>query len=370
MRYSLISTIKKIIRPIATPFLVFSFKAFVSRQKIRKRCQNSTLAKWNESGQKVPCQYCGSKNVKAFYRISLDDGFGLFDKNGDSLKLYYGTWIPEFIWNCFGIIRSSYLKYSFNELKKDLDLNYLRCEDCDLIFQNYPHESGFLDEYYRKYYRRIGGKLYGRAESLDAHHIKWKELVASHFLRIANLPLSSKVLDVGCAEGCFCWAINNSGMEAYGIDPAEPMINYAKKVLKLKNVKCSDYHKFSYAPESFDAVHCFHVLEHILDIDSILKSMYFHLKPNGILSLSVPCVDWAKNEDDFGLILCFDHIFIFSEKWFRSHLPKYGFEIFKVIKSSFDLKKYGYDHPGQEFSVTPWGDVRGGIYIFARKKTK
>ena len=342
------------------------FNVFLS-QLILNKWKNSTLASWNNNGIPPLCHHCESNNVIEFQHRMINDGFGIFDKNMITLSLYYGTWIPKYFWNRNPDLRTTYLNRSFGVLKDILDIQYLRCQDCVLIMQNYPHDSVFLEQYYGVFYRRIGGEVFGRAEIPEAIHLKWKSLVASYFIDVSNLSLHSKILDVGCAEGCFLLAMNKHDMQSYGIDPAEPMINYARDILGLDNVKSSVYSRSCYEPNFFDAINCFHVFEHILELEPTLQTMHYHLKIGGGLLISVPCVDLAENVEDLNLILAHDHIYVFSEKWFQKNLPKFGFEVLQSKKTSFNLDDYGDNYPGREFDVAPHGDVRGGISIFARK---
>jgi len=357
--------VKRIVRSVINFLITSGVRvcfALVLSRLIRKKWQTSTLAQWNKRNELLSCFFCHSDHVRWFQRASLVNGFSLFDKNATSLSLYYGLWIPESIWNWnrIGILRPSYLGCALNLLKKEpiSYVDYLRCQQCDVVFHNYPHETRFINEHYRRYYRRVGGKLFGRANSPNDYHVRWKELVASQFLKIANLSLSARILDVGCAEGCFCLALGKMGMEAYGIDPAEPMIHYANDVLSLENVKCGIYDEAAYEPEYFDAIHCFHVLEHILNIDTILRAMHLHLKPAGMLALSVPSVDLARKDADFDRVLGFDHIYSFSEKWFETYLPRYGFTILEIFQSPFNMEELGPDNPGKEFNVSEIGDPR------------
>jgi len=363
--------VRSVINFLVTSGVKVSFTLVLSRL-IRKKWQRSTLAQWNKRSELLSCFFCRADHVRWFKTTRLVNGFSLFDKNATSLCWYYGFWIPDWIWNWnrISILRSSYLGCVLNLLKDEPSsyVDYLTCQQCDVVFQNYPHESRFINEHYRRYYRRVGGKLFGRAYSPDDYHVRWKELVASQFLKITQLPISAKILDVGCAEGCFCLALRKMGMEAYGIDPSEPMVNYANDVLSLEKIKCGTYDESTYEPECFDAIHCFHVLEHILNIDTILRAMHLHLKPAGMLALSVPSVDLAKQDADFDRVLGFDHVYSFSKKWFEINLPRYGFTILEIIQSPFNMEELGPDNPGKEFNVSEIGDVPGRLYALVRKQ--
>ena len=209
--------------------------------------------------------------------------------------------------------------------------------------------------------------MFGRADFPGKVHLKMNSLVASYFIDVSNLSLHSKILDVGCAEGCFLLAINKHDMQSYGIDPAEPMIKYARDILGLDNVKSSVYSQSCYEPNFFDAINCFHVFEHILELEHTLQTMHYHLKIGGGLLISVPCVDLAENVEDLNLMLGHDHIYVFSEKWFQKNLPKFGFEVLQSKKTSFNLDDYGDNYPGREFDVGPHGNRRGELSVFSIK---
>jgi 2-polyprenyl-3-methyl-5-hydroxy-6-metoxy-1,4-benzoquinol methylase len=344
------------------------FKIVLTRL-IKQRWRSSTIAKWNENNKKAPCHYCFSEETAEFNKIYIDSAFGLFDKNKNSLSLYYGTWIPQLIWDYLGVLRVNYIKkvsHNLGDIQKN-KVFYLDCQKCGIIFQNYPHKQVNISNYYDKYYRRQSGSTFGRADSSGSGHVKLKELIASTFLKETGLMENSLVLDVGCAEGIFCSALNSSGMIPYGVELSQPMIAYGQEILMLNNLKNESYNSSTYPSKMFDAIHCFQVLEHILDIDNILKSMSKHIKSNGILSISVPCADLASNESDLSYTLCSDHIYNFTEKWFQSNLPSYGFKIFTILKSAFDLEQYGSENPGSPFNASPWGGPRGSIWVFAKK---
>jgi 2-polyprenyl-3-methyl-5-hydroxy-6-metoxy-1,4-benzoquinol methylase len=358
----MLKRVKRLVKKILSVFLGFVLNRHISRD-IRR----SALRGWTESGGRIPCPYCDSKDTKKFHVIDLDSDLSLFESDKNRLRLYYGEWLPDFIWDSCGWLRTVYMENSAAVLKHEQKIDYLKCGRCDLVFQNYPHKKERVNAHYSRYYRRGKGKLFGRANSPDSHHPKWKALVAGHFLETARLTAGSKVLDVGCAEGCFCKALEERGISGYGIDPSEAMTAYAGRILELENIKCDGYGKNSYIPGYFDAIHCFHVFEHVPDIQSTLEAMSLHLRDGGVMALSVPCVDLVEKKEDLARILCSDHIYNFSEKWFNTNLSGYGFKIFSMLKTPFDIGEFGDENPGREFGVSPWGDTPGGMYIFARK---
>jgi 2-polyprenyl-3-methyl-5-hydroxy-6-metoxy-1,4-benzoquinol methylase len=357
---------------LAEPLTSALFRMGVER-KLRERCRASTLARWNRSGARCPCPFCGSEGGRDYRTVRLADdivglvdcGYGIFDKDQDTLALCFGTALPAWLWRG---ARETYLRRARAAIgQAELLISYLRCPACDLVYQNYPHEEAFLDLYYSAWYRRNADGAFGRAASREAPFARWKALEARELVRSTGLPAGSRVLDVGSAEGCFCLGMNDLGMEAHGVEPSGPMVQWAREVLGLPRMQHAPYSTAACPPGSFDAVHSFHVLEHLLDIRSALAAMHYHLRSGGWLLLSVPSVDLAREPEDDARILLNTHLYCFSERWLRDRLAELGFEIVETRLTAFCLDVYGAANPGREFGASPWGDVPGGIYVFARK---
>ncbi|NTW05866.1 MAG: class I SAM-dependent methyltransferase [Peptococcaceae bacterium] len=66
----------------------------------------------------------------------------------------------------------------------------------------------------------------------------------THFLKVIgkaskelDLTLYDNILDVGCGTGALCSVLNEKGLSVTGIDPAEKMLNIAKKQQENKKIK-------------------------------------------------------------------------------------------------------------------------------------
>jgi 2-polyprenyl-6-hydroxyphenyl methylase/3-demethylubiquinone-9 3-methyltransferase len=108
----------------------------------------------------------------------------------------------------------------------------------------------------------------------------------------ARLPLAGKrVLDVGCGGGLLSEALAAAGAQVTAIDLAPELLNVARLHTLESGVEV-DYRQIAVealaeqAPESFDAITCMEMLEHVPDPGAIIQACARLLKPGGQLFLS------------------------------------------------------------------------------------
>lgn len=115
-----------------------------------------------------------------------------------------------------------------------------------------------------------------------------------------NIKIPSKLLELGCGNGCLTIALNKIGFECWGIDIAPSAIDWAKEIAK-KEKRDIDYTignvlNLPYPDNFFDIAidgHCFHC---IIDNDrkSFLNEAYRVLKPDGIFIIMTMCSEPSK----------------------------------------------------------------------------
>lgn len=99
-------------------------------------------------------------------------------------------------------------------------------------------------------------------------------------------PEKTNVLEVGCGGGILSEEMAKMGVIITGIDPSEQSLNIAVKHAKDNNLKIN-YEKGTgeYLPfrdNSFDAVLCCDVLEHVKDLPKVISEISRVLKNRGI----------------------------------------------------------------------------------------
>jgi len=157
-------------------------------------------------------------------------------------------------------------------------------------------------------------------------------------------PGPMNVLDVGCGEGGFLFALSKLPIwdeipEAWGVDLSDRHLESTRKVSpKIKALKC-DAQTLPGVPDAhFGLVAASMVIEHVDDDSEMLKSLYRVAAPGGTVYLSTVCKKpyaWYYRKNKQGqAVLDPEHV---REYAFDSDLPgqcrKLGFKVENEAKT-------------------------------------
>lgn len=185
--------------------------------------------------------------------------------------------------------------------------NHLIYEDERYLNRNNVGILGKIDNYYR---------------DLDYRHL------------VDLLKNKDSVLDLGCGSGEFLSRLKNKNL--YGIDISKLAISKAKNRLKRVVLEVGDIDNLKLKKESFEAITCFHVLEHLRSPEKTIKRIYEILIKGGVFVIRIPNVNsWEAK--------------VSQKNWFHYDYPYhkhfYSDKTIKTIfvKSGFKIKKIKYD---------------------------
>lgn len=140
-----------------------------------------------------------------------------------------------------------------------------------------------------------------------------------------------RILDAGCAEGKFLWALDPANWQRYGVEFSENVVELVRSKIDGLELIAGDLYSNRLRENFFDVVTFWHVLEHLPDPRRVLNRVYSLLRPNGWLFISLPNLDswqarWFRRHwyafDDVPR-----HLYHFSPESIRMLLDETGFSV-------------------------------------------
>lgn len=192
----------------------------------------------------------------------------------------------------------------------------MRCRDCGCVWLAHPPAPEEMGIHYTDdYHRAIAAAGEGAAEK------RWRR----NRNLIARYKQSGSILDVGCSSGAFLSTMKS--WKLYGIEMERSTAEKARAGTGAE-IFVGDAMDAPFAPNSFDAITTFDVLEHVYDPVAFLSRVREWLKPGGMYFTILPNINsWearAFGSYWYGLELP-RHLFHFSPRSLRHLAASIGF---------------------------------------------
>ncbi|MFQ5687853.1 MAG: class I SAM-dependent methyltransferase [Candidatus Scalindua sp.] len=214
---------------------------------------------------------------------------------------------------------------------------------------------------------------------VSIHDDDWDRF-RSYFEEVENLPrieiaakrlkiLRPKILlDIGCGPGHLAKTIKMSisKIEIHGIDFSPVAVEHAKTIMD----KCwhlnLDIEDIPAKSNSYDAIVCLEVLEHVYDINHVLCEMRRVLKPSGRILISVPNLAFWRYRLQLMLgqvphdeVLNEQHIRVFNLSTLQARVERSGLKLEQCWGYGVRIQKLAYHFP-QLFSSTLFVEATRG----------
>ena len=177
----------------------------------------------------------------------------------------------------------------------------VRCSTCALVWLSHPPRREEMGEHYTDaYHRLISG---AGANTL----YRWRDRRAA----LIQYKQDGSLLDLGCSSGSFLEFLKGAPWKLHGIEISADCAKIAKEKSGAQ-VFVGDIVKAPFAPESFDVITCFDVLEHLYEPRQVMAKVMEWLKPGGIFYVLVPNIDSAEAR-------------VFGPYWGGLELPRHLF---------------------------------------------
>lgn len=95
-----------------------------------------------------------------------------------------------------------------------------------------------------------------------------------------------RVLDLGCGGGFVSEELARRGAQVVGVDPSDPLVSVARRHAQQSgfgiDYRVGTGEQIPAADQSFDVVVCVDVLEHVADLERVMREIHRVLKPGGL----------------------------------------------------------------------------------------
>jgi 2-polyprenyl-3-methyl-5-hydroxy-6-metoxy-1,4-benzoquinol methylase len=178
----------------------------------------------------------------------------------------------------------------------------LRCRNCECAWLPCPPAPEEMPLHYDQDYHNA---IVAGGESSASE--RWQR----HRRRISEYKKGGAILDIGCSSGAFLGTMKNDAWKLYGIELEASTAERAMATTGAE-VFVGDVMDAPFAPESFDVITNFDLLEHVYDARQFLFKVREWLKPGGIYYVTLPNIDsWEAR--------------IFGSYWYGLELPRHLF---------------------------------------------
>ncbi|MBN2652212.1 MAG: class I SAM-dependent methyltransferase [Spirochaetales bacterium] len=243
--------------------------------------------------------------------------------------------------------------------------NYVKCKNCDLIYQNsQPVFEHLLDRYDENYFEY---EVNNHENFFKLQLFTLKDIGFESQYFPAN---GKKFLDIGCATGLLLAYVKKLGFAEYGIELCEESAKYAVEKNHV-NVINTTLEEAGFEDNFFDVIHFSHLIEHLKDVRGFVAEVVRVLAPGGTIIVTTPRID----SPGFRLFrkqwrsAIPDHLQLFSKKTLEALLRDHGFQIefqeswgFIPIDSRLRFVKKLADRYAKRFN-------RGDVICVVAKKT-
>jgi 2-polyprenyl-3-methyl-5-hydroxy-6-metoxy-1,4-benzoquinol methylase len=209
------------------------------------------------------------------------------------------------------------------------DFAIWECGNCSLRFtQDVPNADTIGPYYKSEDYISHTNTRKGLVNNL--YHLVRKQTLSGkrRLLSSATRLKRGKMLDIGAGTGAFVAHMAENGWEVTGLEPDEAARNIASSQNRTLLLPMSDF--YSLAPDSYDAITLWHVLEHVHDLHAYVGQLARLLKREGRIFIAVPNYTSYDAAVYKGAWAAYDvprHLYHFSPDAMESLLAKHNLQL-------------------------------------------
>lgn len=218
----------------------------------------------------------------------------------------------------------------FKRLEKYEHAYIVKCTNCDMVFSDQQPEQSELVDFYSdgydltKYYSPITEKRY----------LKLLE-------EFESFRKTGKLLDIGCGFGFFLETAKQKNWDVTGIEITDDAVKACTlKGLRMHHGTLEIAH---FQDEMFDVIVMIETIEHITEIDNLIREIYRILRPGGLVYLSTPnfnAINRYRLKDQYDVIQYPLHLSYFTPKTLTRFFEMNGFKTERITSTGISKTRY------------------------------
>ncbi|MBB6481982.1 class I SAM-dependent methyltransferase [Spirochaeta isovalerica] len=202
--------------------------------------------------------------------------------------------------------------------------SFKQCLSCGLLMQNPQPLFEALDKRYDEEYFR-----YEQENDQIFFELMLKGLSDIGFDSLySDRKDSMSFLDIGCATGVLVRHFQDRGWISRGVELCGPAAEWGSRERNIE-IFSGTVEQASFEDNSFDVVHCSHLIEHLNDPSAFLDEVFRILKPGGRFICTTPNASGlqARLFKSKWRSAIADHMFLFSVKTLSGLLREKSFTV-------------------------------------------
>ena len=144
---------------------------------------------------------------------------------------------------------------------------------------------------------------------------------------LESFVCSGTILDVGCADAKFLWALDSQKWQRSGVDFAARTLQQVRRGISGLDLIEGDIFSSSLQPQSFDVITFWHVLEHLPRPGEVISRVRELLRPGGWIFISLPNFNSLQAR-------------LFHQHWYALDVPRHLYH-FSPLSLELLLRKVG-----------------------------
>jgi len=116
----------------------------------------------------------------------------------------------------------------------------------------------------------------------DEYFNEYTQFITTH------VPISAHIIDAGCGLGQSTDRLSRMGYKVTGLDGSHRFVEEGKKSFPHLDIRCGDLEALNFPDNTFDAIASYNTLEHVANVEVVLKEMLRVVKRGGLVLIDSP----------------------------------------------------------------------------------